>query len=60
MSHRIKEYINSNKKQVYHIPHNTSKKERVVKKILSGSFFPFSSSIDPIVDWLVQRNLVIR
>ena len=60
MSHRIKEYINSNKKQVYHIPHNTSKKERVVKKILSGSFFPFSSSIDPIVDWLVHRNLVIR
>lgn len=60
MSHRIKKYISSNKKQVYHIPHSTTKKERTVRKILSGALFPFGSSIDLIVDWLVQQNLVIR
>ncbi|MEB8479659.1 hypothetical protein P2G56_14715 [Cronobacter malonaticus] len=59
MSHRIKNYINSNKKQVYYIPHDTAKKERVVKKILLGSSFPFGSSMTPIFNWLVQRNLVI-
>jgi len=60
MCHRIGKYISSNKQHAYHIPHSTTKKERVVKKILSGSFFPFGSNLDAVVDWLVQRNLVIR
>lgn len=60
MSSRIGQYIKANKGNVYHIPYETKKKERVVRKILSGASFPFGVDNEAVTNWLVLEKLVIR